>query len=145
VEHSKGNDGESAVAILRFLCGSPRSCRLRTVLFWSQWQALSCVLTTNRVFLGPGTPSSPVTTLPNRTPCRKVVVGGGMRPRAKTSPVGKWLSYVRPLGVNRMVCWSGFSPAWCILIRVAVILSVMSDNLSLWSSHSMFCCIWIRG
>jgi hypothetical protein len=30
VEHSEGNDGESVVAILRFLCGSPRLCRLRT-------------------------------------------------------------------------------------------------------------------
>jgi hypothetical protein len=34
VEHSKGNDGESVVVILRFLCGSPRLCRLRTVSFW---------------------------------------------------------------------------------------------------------------
>jgi hypothetical protein len=30
VEHSEGKGGESAVAILRFLCGSPRLCRLRT-------------------------------------------------------------------------------------------------------------------
>jgi hypothetical protein len=30
VEHSEGKDGEIVVAILRFLCGSPRLCRLRT-------------------------------------------------------------------------------------------------------------------
>jgi hypothetical protein len=30
VEHSKGNDGESVVAILMFLCGSPRLCQLMT-------------------------------------------------------------------------------------------------------------------
>jgi hypothetical protein len=30
VEHSEGKGGESAVAILRFLCSSPRLCRLRT-------------------------------------------------------------------------------------------------------------------
>jgi hypothetical protein len=30
VEHSKGKGRESVVAILRFLCGSPRLCRLRT-------------------------------------------------------------------------------------------------------------------
>jgi hypothetical protein len=30
VEHSEGKGGESAVVILRFLCGSPRLCRLRT-------------------------------------------------------------------------------------------------------------------
>jgi hypothetical protein len=30
VEHSKGKDGKSVVAILRFLCGRPRLCRLRT-------------------------------------------------------------------------------------------------------------------
>jgi hypothetical protein len=34
VEYSKGKDRESDVAILRFLCGSTRPCRLRTVLFW---------------------------------------------------------------------------------------------------------------
>jgi hypothetical protein len=56
--------------------------------------------------MGPDKPSSPVTTLANRTPCLKDVVGGGMRSRGKTSPVGrgpismkyglhKWLSYVR--------------------------------------------------
>jgi hypothetical protein len=30
MEHSEGKDGESVVDILRFLCGSPRLCRLRT-------------------------------------------------------------------------------------------------------------------
>jgi hypothetical protein len=30
VEHSEGKGGESVMAILRFLCGSPRLCRLRT-------------------------------------------------------------------------------------------------------------------
>jgi hypothetical protein len=30
VEHSEGKAGESVVAILRFLCGSPHLCRLRT-------------------------------------------------------------------------------------------------------------------
>jgi hypothetical protein len=30
VDHSEGKGGESVVSILRFLCGSPRSCRLRT-------------------------------------------------------------------------------------------------------------------
>jgi hypothetical protein len=33
VEYSKGKGGESDVAILRFLCGSRRPCRLRTALF----------------------------------------------------------------------------------------------------------------
>jgi hypothetical protein len=30
VEHSEGKGGESVVVILRFLCGSPHLCRLRT-------------------------------------------------------------------------------------------------------------------
>jgi hypothetical protein len=30
VEHSEGKGEESAVAILRFLCGSPQLCQLRT-------------------------------------------------------------------------------------------------------------------
>jgi hypothetical protein len=30
MEHSEGKDGESDVAILRFLCGSPHLCWLRT-------------------------------------------------------------------------------------------------------------------
>jgi hypothetical protein len=34
VKHSKGKGGESVVAILRFLCGSPHPCQLRTALFW---------------------------------------------------------------------------------------------------------------
>jgi hypothetical protein len=34
VEHSEGKDGVSAVAILKFLCGSPRPCRLTTAPFW---------------------------------------------------------------------------------------------------------------
>jgi hypothetical protein len=37
-----------------------------------------------------------------------------------------------------MAFWSGSSPAGCISIRVAATLSVMSGNLSLQSSHSMF-------
>jgi hypothetical protein len=45
VEHSEGKGGESDVAILRFLCGSPHPCWLRTAPFWPWWQALSCVLT----------------------------------------------------------------------------------------------------
>jgi hypothetical protein len=89
VEHSEGKGGESAMAIPRFLCGSPRSCRLRTTQFSPRWQVLTCLLTTCWVFMGPGKTSSPVTTSPNRTPCLKDVVGGGMRPRAKTSPVGR--------------------------------------------------------
>jgi hypothetical protein len=47
VEHSEGKDGESAVAIPRSLCGSPRPYRLKTTPFWSRWQALSCVLFIN--------------------------------------------------------------------------------------------------
>jgi hypothetical protein len=35
VEYSEGKGGESVVAILRFLCGSPRLCRLRTEEFVS--------------------------------------------------------------------------------------------------------------
>jgi hypothetical protein len=49
MEHSEGNGGESTVAILRFLCGSTRLCRLRAAPFWPRWQALSCVLTTCQV------------------------------------------------------------------------------------------------
>jgi hypothetical protein len=30
VEHSEGKDGENAMAILGFLCGSPCLCQLRT-------------------------------------------------------------------------------------------------------------------
>jgi hypothetical protein len=33
VEHLEGKDEDSAVAILRFLCGSPRLCQLRTASF----------------------------------------------------------------------------------------------------------------
>jgi hypothetical protein len=89
LKHSEGKDGESVVAIPRFLCGSPHPCWLRTASFCHRWQALSYVLTTCQVFMEPGKPSSPVTTSPNRTHYLKVVKGGGMRPRAKTSPMGR--------------------------------------------------------
>jgi hypothetical protein len=34
VEHSEEKGGESAVVILRFVCGSPHPCQLRTAPFW---------------------------------------------------------------------------------------------------------------
>jgi hypothetical protein len=34
VKHSEGKGEESVMAILRFLCGSPHPCRLRTTPFW---------------------------------------------------------------------------------------------------------------
>jgi hypothetical protein len=40
-------------------------------------------------FYGPDKLSIPVTTLWNRIPCLKDVVGGGMRLRAKISPVDR--------------------------------------------------------
>jgi hypothetical protein len=50
-------------------------------------------LCTNHIsgFYGSDKPSSHVTTSSNRTPCLKDVVGGGMRQRAKTSPIGRGL------------------------------------------------------
>jgi hypothetical protein len=33
VEHSEGKGRDNDVAILRFLCGSPHPCRLRTASF----------------------------------------------------------------------------------------------------------------
>jgi hypothetical protein len=41
VEHSEGKGGESAMAILRFLCGSPCLCRLRTVGVGTREQVLN--------------------------------------------------------------------------------------------------------
>jgi hypothetical protein len=112
VEHSEGKGGVSAVAIMRFLCGSPRPCRLKTASFWPRWHVLSCVLTAcgvlwgliNRVafcnyYVEPHLPTS----------CGAFTFGGRMRSRAKTSSreqgldfniVGtcEWLSYVRAFG-----------------------------------------------
>jgi hypothetical protein len=64
VDHSEGKGGERIVAILRLQDGSPRLCRLRTMSFWPQWQALIC---TDHLpgFIGLDKPSSPVTTLSN--------------------------------------------------------------------------------
>ncbi len=74
VEHSEGKGGESVVAILRFLCGSPCPCRLRTTSFWPRWQALSCVLTACRVLWGPISRVAFVTTMSNRTSLLCVVL-----------------------------------------------------------------------
>jgi hypothetical protein len=65
VEHSEGKSGGSVMAILRFLCGSPRLCRLRTGHFGPNgipW----FVLAAYRVLMGLSKPSSPITTLSNR-------------------------------------------------------------------------------
>jgi hypothetical protein len=66
VEHSKGKDGERAMAILRFQCGSLRLCRLSTASFCPRWQALTCTHYISGS-IGPSKPNSPVTTLSNRT------------------------------------------------------------------------------
>jgi hypothetical protein len=88
VEHSEGRCEESVMSILRFLCGSPRPCWLRTAPFWPRWQALSCVLTACRVLWGPINRVVFVTNMSNRISLLHVVLllfGGRMRPRAKTS------------------------------------------------------------
>jgi hypothetical protein len=74
VEHSEGKGRESVVAILRFLCGSPNPCRLMTVPFWPQWQALSCVLAACWVLWGPISRVAFVTTMSNCTSLLRVVL-----------------------------------------------------------------------
>jgi hypothetical protein len=121
VEHSEGRDGESVVAILRFLCGSPCPCWLRTTPFWPRWQVLSCVLTVCRVFMGPDKLSSFCNYFVEPhllASCGAFTFVGRMRPRAKASSqeqgpnfdlVGtcEWLSYVRGSG----------SQAYGVLVR----------------------------
>jgi hypothetical protein len=74
VEHSDGKGGDSDVVILRFLCGSPRPCRLRTASFWPRWQVLSCVLTACQVLWGPISRVAFVTTMSNHTSLLRVVL-----------------------------------------------------------------------
>jgi hypothetical protein len=69
---SRGHDYD--VAILRFLCASPRPCRLRTAPFWPRWQALSCVLTTCQVLWGLISRVAFVTTMSNHTFLLRVVL-----------------------------------------------------------------------
>jgi hypothetical protein len=100
--------------------------------------------------MGPSKASSPVTTSLNRTPYLKDVVGGGMRPSAKTSLVDrglismeyglhKRLSYVRtPRRQAYDVLVRFFSLTGCISIWVVATLSVLSGILLLQSSRSMF-------
>jgi hypothetical protein len=66
VQHSEGKGGEWAVEILRFQDGSPHLCRLRTTSVEPDGQALICTAHMSS-FMGPGKPSSLVTTLLNRT------------------------------------------------------------------------------
>jgi hypothetical protein len=45
VEHSEGKDGESAMTILRFLCGSPHMCQLKTdrmLMFMGSVNQVAC-------------------------------------------------------------------------------------------------------
>jgi hypothetical protein len=74
VEHSEGKGRESAMAILRFLCGSPHLCRLRTAPFWPRWQPLSCVLTACQVLWGPISRVALITNMSNCTSLLRVVL-----------------------------------------------------------------------
>jgi hypothetical protein len=124
VEHSEGKGGKSIVAILRFLCGSSRPCRLRTEPLWLRWQALSCVLTACRGFMSPDKLSSFCNYFVEPhipASCDAFTFGGRMRPMAKISSreqgpdfdlVGtcKWLSYVRASGSQAYVMLLKFFP-----------------------------------
>jgi hypothetical protein len=119
VEHSEGKGRESVVVIPRFICGSPRPCRLRTAPFWPRWQVLSCVLTACWIFMRPDKPSSFYNYfvkphLP--ASCGAFTFRGRMRLRAKILSQGsdfdrvgtcEWLSYVRASG----------SQAYGVLVR----------------------------
>jgi hypothetical protein len=74
VEHLKEKDGESVVAIPRFVCGSPRPCQLRTVPFCLRWQALSCVLIACQVLWDLISRVAFVTTMSNHTSLLHVVL-----------------------------------------------------------------------
>jgi hypothetical protein len=74
VEHLEEKGRESVVAILRFLCGSPHPCQLRTASFWLRWQPLSCVLTPYQVLWGPISRVAFVITLSNHTSLLRVVL-----------------------------------------------------------------------
>ncbi len=125
-------------------------------------QALIC---TDRMldFIGPGKPSSLVTTLLNHPSLLRGSLleaeWGSLEWRpgwallgAKTSSREQRLDFdlvgtspkvfVRETpGATRMSCQSGSSTVGCISIWVTMTLSDMSDRLSLLSSHSMFCYI----
>jgi hypothetical protein len=93
VEHSEGKGGESDVAILRFLCGSPHPCRLRA-------PRASLELCTDHMsgFLGSDKLSSFVTTLSNRTSPLHVVLLllEGERGRGCNTPATPCLAVVTP-------------------------------------------------
>jgi hypothetical protein len=59
---------------MRFLCGSPHLCRLRTTSLWPWWQALSCVLTACRVLWSLISRVAFITTLSNHTSLLRVVL-----------------------------------------------------------------------
>jgi hypothetical protein len=66
MEHSEGKGGERVVAILRSLGGSPLLCRLRTASFLAPMASFD-LYWPHIGFYGARKPSSPVTTLSNRT------------------------------------------------------------------------------
>jgi hypothetical protein len=87
-EHSEGKGGESDVAILRFPCGSPRLCRLRTAPFLAPMVRLE--LCTDRMsgFMGANKLSSFCNYYVEPhllASCGAFTFGGRMKPRPKTS------------------------------------------------------------
>jgi hypothetical protein len=149
------------VAIPRFLCGSPRPCRLNTAPFWPRWEALSCVLTACQVFIVPNKPSSFCNYLVEPhlpASCGAFYFWRGNEVEGQDfisrAGVRFWLSRELQIVVIREILressvWRGgqvFSPAGCISIRVTATLLVMSGILPLQSSHSMFdVLLWIWG
>jgi hypothetical protein len=97
VYHLEGKSGERAMAILRFLCGSPRLCRLRTMLFWPRWQVWF-VLTACRVLWGPINLVAFITTLSSHTSLGAKTSSREQGLRFDLVGTCKWLSYVRPRG-----------------------------------------------
>jgi hypothetical protein len=69
------------MAILRFQGGSSHLCRLRTASVWPRWTSFD-LYWLHIEFMGPGKPSSPVTTLSNH-PSQ---LWGGSLERARSSP-----------------------------------------------------------
>jgi hypothetical protein len=102
VEYSEGKDGESVVHILRFLCGSPCPCRLRTVPFFATMVSLELCTDHISDFMGPDKPSRPITTLPNRTPCLMDVVRGGNEAKSQDFTRGQGTDFDE-VGTSQMV------------------------------------------
>jgi hypothetical protein len=147
----KGRVGRALWLLLCSKVIAPYMYRLRTVLFWPRLTSFA-LYWPHVGFMGPVKPSSPVTTLSNRSSFEVVcwrenevaqddgwagrLLGANTSsrehgPRFDLEGTSRTVVIHETWEAKHTTCWLGYSTAGCTPIRITVTLSYMSDCLLL--------------